>query len=908
MATNPQQPRERDGVVTTLNVFIEAFTLAKEISSITPAKAVFGSAAVILTTIKEFFANQQDYIDLGQNCVEICCVLDRGTKGKGTEQLSQLVRDAINRLETTVAEIERKVKEESKRNVALRLLHAKSDKDKIAGWASDLNKILQIFNTELAIDTNVAVSGTYNIVSGTHNIVSGTHNIVSDTQNVVSDTQNVVSDTHNVVSDIRRIVAKQQEASDGQDPLTHRSARGESPPRPPRACFGRDELIDKVVGLAENLEPVALVGAGGIGKTSIALKVLHHDRIKKRFGDNRRFIRCDKFPASLPHFLNRLSKVIGAGIENAEDLTPLEPFLSSKEMILFLDNAESVLDPQGTDAREIYETVQELSRFSNICLGITSRITTVPPHIKRPTISTLSAEAACDIFYTIYENGGRSEVISDLIRQLDFHALSITLLATTASHNMWDYTRLAEEWNVQRAQVLQTDYNESLAATIELSLASPTFRKLGPHARDLLGVVAFLPQGINEKNLDWLFPTIPNRKNIFDKFCILSLTSRSNNFITMLAPIRDHLRPQDPKLSPLLCATRDHYFTRLSVFVKTGEPGFEEAQWISSEDVNAEHLLDVFTSIDTNSDTVWVAFIGFMRHLYWHKIRHTVLGPRVEGLADDHHSKPRCLIQLARLSYSLGNYSEQKRLLSQALNLVREREDDPQVAYVLYLLSDANKALGRHEEGIQQTKEALAIYERLGHTIYQASCWDDLSRLFRLEGRLDEAEEAGLHAIDLLPEKGQEFYLCQTHRSLGSIYGAKREKEKAIDHFEKALGIASTFGWRDELFWIHYSLAALFTNEGEFDESHSHIDQAKSHAADDAHNLGRAMELKAYIFCRQRHLDDALSEASGALEIYEKLGASTDIVDCKNRLKEIERAIAARDAPSSGLTTASPSH
>jgi hypothetical protein len=121
MATNPQQPKERDGVVTTLNVFIEAFTLAKEISSITPAKAVFGSAAVILTTIKvrcflfhataslqltcviqEFFANQQDYIELGQNCVEIGCVLDRGTQGKGAEHLSQLVRDAINRLETWV--------------------------------------------------------------------------------------------------------------------------------------------------------------------------------------------------------------------------------------------------------------------------------------------------------------------------------------------------------------------------------------------------------------------------------------------------------------------------------------------------------------------------------------------------------------------------------------------------------------------------------------------------------------------------------------------------------------------------------------------------------------------------------------------------------------------------------------
>ncbi|KAF9792079.1 hypothetical protein BJ322DRAFT_10503 [Thelephora terrestris] len=894
MATDSPKPKEWDGVVSTLNVFIEAFNLAKEISSVTPARAVFGSVAVILTTIKESFANRQDCIELGQTCVEICCVLDRGTKGKGAEHLNQLVRDAINRAQTTVAEIERNVKKQSKRNAASRLFHAKNDQAKIAGWASDLNKILQIFNTELAIDTNVTASNTHNVVSDTHNVVSGT--------------QNVVSETQNMVSDIHRAVVKPQGASDGGNSAAPTSAHGECPPPPPRTCFGRNELIEKVVCLAEDLEPVALIGAGGIGKTSIALTVLHHDRIKKRFGDNRRFIRCDQFPTSLPHLLSRLSEVIGADIENPTDLAPLRPFLSSREMILFLDNAESILDPQGTDAREIYKTVQELSRFSNICLGVTSRISTVPPHFRRPIISSLSAQSACDIFYSIYDNGGRSEVIGDLVRQLDFHALSITLLATTASHNFWDYTRLTNEWNVQRAQVLQTDYNESLAATIELSLASPTFRSLGPHARDLLGVVAFLPQGINENNLNWLFSTIPNRKNIFDKFCVLSLTSRSNNFITMLAPIRDHLRPRDPKLSPLLCTTKDYYFTRLSVFVNPGRPGFEEARWVVSEDVNAEHLLEVFTSIDTNSDIVWDAFAGFMMHLYWHKRRYTVLGPRVEGLADDHHSKPICLIHLARLSHLLGNYSEQKRLLSQAIKLKKEREDDSQVAYVLRLLSIANQALGLHDEGIQQTKEALAIYERLGYTINQAECWKDLAELFHSKGRLDDAEKAGLHAIDLLPEKGEEFKLCQTHRSLGSIYGAKREKEKAIDHFEKALRLASAFGWRNQLFWNHYSLAGLFLNEAKFDEAHSHIDQAKSHAADNALYLGRAMEWKAQIWYRQRRLEDALSEALGALEIFEKLGASTDTVRCEDFLEQIEQAIAARDAPSSGPTATSPSH
>ena len=39
-------------------------------------------------------------------------------------------------------------------------------------------------------------------------------------------------------------------------------------------------MINKIVGLAENLTPIALIGAGGIGKSSIALTILHHDRIK----------------------------------------------------------------------------------------------------------------------------------------------------------------------------------------------------------------------------------------------------------------------------------------------------------------------------------------------------------------------------------------------------------------------------------------------------------------------------------------------------------------------------------------------------------------------------------------------------------------------------------------------------
>ena len=55
MTDKSQQPKGRDGVLSSMNMAIDGLNLAKELSSITPAKAVFGSVAVLLTMIKVSF-------------------------------------------------------------------------------------------------------------------------------------------------------------------------------------------------------------------------------------------------------------------------------------------------------------------------------------------------------------------------------------------------------------------------------------------------------------------------------------------------------------------------------------------------------------------------------------------------------------------------------------------------------------------------------------------------------------------------------------------------------------------------------------------------------------------------------------------------------------------------------------
>ena len=654
-------------------------------------------------------------------------------------------------------------------------------------------------------------------------------------------------------------------------------------------------MVKNIVGWAEDLTPTALVGAGGIGKTSVALTILHDDRIKRRFGVNRRFIRCDKFPASLANFLRQLSKAIGAGIENPEDLTPVRPFLSSKDMLVVLDNAESVLDPHVTSAEEIYDAVEELSRLGNICLCITSRISTFPPSFKLLDIPTLSKEAACATFHRIYTHGENSD-LTNILEQLDFHPLSITILATVAHHNGWNTNRLAKEWDERRTDVLLTDHNKSLAATIGLSLSSLMFQGLGPDARDLLGVVAFYPQGVDENNIDWLFPTIAGRRNIFDKFCVLSLAYRCDGFITMLAPIRDHLSPKDPASAPLLCSTKERYFTRLSAHVEPGKPGFEEARWITSEDVNVEHLLDVFTTTDVASDGVWNVCRNFMTHLLWHKARLVTLGKKIEALADDHPSKPECILSLSLLFQKVGNDAECKRLLTHASNLSRGQGNDRQLARILGELSTVHLRMGFTEEGIHQAKEASGIFKRLGTedelggTVDLAKYSISLTQSYLNDNKLDAAEEAMSLTIQFLAGTEERFLISKCYYLLGVVYQSKDEAEKAVYHLKVALEIAAPFNWFSSLVWIRFALAPLLFDQGKFDEADAQIAQAKLDAinGNEAYLLAHAMEMQALAWHEQRRLEEARSEALCAVDAFEKLGAAKDVENVMELLRKID--------------------
>ena len=135
-------------------------------------------------------------------------------------------------------------------------------------------------------------------------------------------------------------------------------------------------------------------------------------------------------------------------------------------------------------------------------------------------------------------------------------------------------------------------------------------------------------------------------------------------------------------------------------------------------------------------------------------------------------------------------------------------------------------------------------------------------------------------------KEGQEFDHCRSCYLLGTTCSSKEEKEKAIHHFERAVSIASPFNWHDELSRAHLFLARQFRDGDKFEDANTHIERAKSHAANNAHNLGCGMKMQARMWSQQCRLEDARAEALCALEIFERLGQQRmqGTAECSSKL------------------------
>ncbi|KAJ7774006.1 hypothetical protein B0H16DRAFT_1763598, partial [Mycena metata] len=267
---------------------------------------------------------------------------------------------------------------------------------------------------------------------------------------------------------------------------------------------GREsELADILNHFKESTPRIAILGAGGMGKTSLAQTVLHHEEIVIKYEENRLFVVCDTAASKA-----ELAGLIGAhlGMKAGQDLTQavIHRLSEGPQTLLILDNLETVWEPEHS-CKEVEEFLSLLTDIAGLALVITMRGAERPSKVQwtrpfLPPLEPLAQDTACKIFIDVAEDSHSMAEIEQVLQLTDNMPLSVSLLAHAV--DLEGTTAILLHWQREHTSVISEGYDRrsNLELSISLSLASPRITST-PHSQDLLSLLAMLPDGLSNVEL-----------------------------------------------------------------------------------------------------------------------------------------------------------------------------------------------------------------------------------------------------------------------------------------------------------------------------------------------------------------------------------------------------------------------
>ena len=595
-------------------------------------------------------------------------------------------------------------------------------------------------------------------------------------------------------------------AASENDAPAQETPRSASLPVQPTRFVGRDAELEQVTSLLrrEDVKLVTLVGPGGIGKSRLALEAAR--ALEPSFRDGLRFVPLAelKDPARLPTYLVATLELKES---TADPKTALANWLSTKELLLILDNFEQLLEA----SEEVADLLEHSARSK---IMVTSRAVLrirgehecpVPPlslprdvsgRISRSDAIALFKERALEVRPDFKLEGPDVPIVAEICRRLDGLPLAIELGAARMKvlTPRQLLNRLSDSLSLLTGGARDLpERQQTLRATIDWSYDLLTdeekqlFARLAVFRR---GATLDAIEGICAPGTD--LDVLEGVASLVEKSLLRQeLSGTGEARFWMLETIREFAVELFSKVPDRedIQARHAAFYERLCNQAERGTLGSDQQLWMERVDQDYANVLDAANFIFANDEVdgprrlaemMWdLVLFAWVRNRLGDARRAAELLLAVPDLDDG--TRARALASGGAAAFWQGDVGIAIPLVVQAKELFEKLGDDRGVGTTLLILGMVAPEIEGPEEAKEKLVHALTLFGDAGDEAwlsigFAAYCWT-----LMLMDEFDGMESVYERAVDLSRELGAELTYAMSLGNLGMLRGWQGRHAEAIE-------------------------------------------------------------------------------------------------------------------------------
>jgi tetratricopeptide (TPR) repeat protein len=639
-----------------------------------------------------------------------------------------------------------------------------------------------------------------------------------------------------------------------------------SQPIAPEIFFGRDEVVSNFASLIVQNDQtrLAILGAGGIGKTSAALHILHHRDVVTRYEDRRYFVGCNAV-TSAEALATLMLQIIQASSAAGENIVTVlhRALLSAPLTLLLLDNFETVWDTNST-RDGVLDLLQKIGNAKTVSLMITMRGAVPPPSIvwtRFHCLPPLPPPDAKSMFLainpTLNDGDGKDEEYLDtLLAEMDHVPLAVHLLAQISIG--FSPLHMLKRWREEKTAMLRTHEAmpgklESIEVSISISLATLDITS-NPEAVQLLGILCQLPDGLRqwEERLPLIGAGLQNIHHLVHLLHKTALISITGGGLKVLSPIRHFINSHHPADSEYIRSLENYFWDLVHMYAtEPVGPGFPHAREIIEPD------------------------LGNIRSIINNAL-HT-------------HPSADLVVIVIKVSQFLQSTIPSTELIYDVLTLVKQIESPLQEARVFQCLGDILFKQAKYTEAFETLAEARSQFLNIGSVLGAAECSQTLGDILRMQAKYTEASETLTEAREQFHNIGNVLGAAQCSQRLGRTLYMKAKYTEASETLTEARRQFVDFGDVLGAAQCSQSLGDILYMQDKDTEASETLTEARRQFLDMGDVLRAAQCLKSLgnilrIQAKYTEASEILTEAQGQ---FIDIGAVLGAAQCSQSLGNI---------------------